>query len=375
MKNEVLEHSEDLVRYIEKVGTSLDNINSLSDEDVEIATTPKTAVFKTDKVILYKYGKLAGAKRRRRKPLLIAYSLIGSYRMLDLQPDRSVIRNLLLEGLDVYIIDWGSLNKSDRWLSFDDYIDSYLADCVDFITQEHDVADLSLMGVCEGGVFTASYASLNPEKVSSLILAVTPIDFHADITSNESLDKGYLNRLLRGFSRQQLENMVDAFGQLPGELYGLAFQEMTPVKSLTKYNFELLDSFSGSKDQVLNFLRMEKWLLERPHHPCEAAKQWLIDLYNENKLVKNEFRVNEQVVDLSNLTMPVLNIYAKHDHIVPPSTSEALSNYLPESAKYKSIELNAGHIGAFVSSKANAKVSSEITKWVGTISSKSALAA
>ena len=122
MKNEVLEHSEDLVRYIEKVGTSLDNINSLSDEDVEIATTPKTAVFETDKVILYKYEKLAGAKRRRRKPLLIAYSLIGSYRMLDLQPDRSVIRNLLLEGLDVYIIDWGSLNKSDRWLSFDDYI-------------------------------------------------------------------------------------------------------------------------------------------------------------------------------------------------------------------------------------------------------------
>ena len=98
------------------------------------------------------------------------------------------------------------------------------------------------MGVCEGGVFAASYASLYPEKVSSLILAVTPIDFHADITSNESLDKGYLNRLLRGFSRQQLENMVDAFGQLPGELYGLAFQEMTPVKSLTKYNFELLSS-------------------------------------------------------------------------------------------------------------------------------------
>ena len=83
--------------------------------------------------------------------------------MLDLQPDRSVIRNLLLEGLDVYIIDWGSLNKSDRWLSFDDYIDSYLADCVDFITREHDVADLSLMGVCEGGVFAASYASLYPE--------------------------------------------------------------------------------------------------------------------------------------------------------------------------------------------------------------------
>ena len=147
MKNEVLERSEDLVRYIEKVGTSLENINSLSDEDVQIATTQKKAVFKTDKVTLYKYDKLVGSKRRRRKPLLIAYSLIGSYRMLDLQPDRSVIRNLLLEGLDVYIIDWGSLNKSDRWLSFDDYIDSYLADCVDFITQEHDVLDLSLIHI------------------------------------------------------------------------------------------------------------------------------------------------------------------------------------------------------------------------------------
>ena len=96
---------------------------------------------------------------------------------------------------------------------------------------------------------------------------------------------------------------------------------------------------------------------------------------NNLSLVKNQFKVNDRIVKLANLTMPLLNIYAKHDHIVPPSTSAALSNYLPESAKYKSVELNAGHIGAFVSSKANARVSSEITKWVGTLGSKSAIAA
>ena len=85
---------------------------------------------------------------------------------------------------------------------------------------------------------------------------------------------------------------------------------------------------------------------------------------NENKLVTNEFELDGNKVDLANLSMPVLNIYAKHDHIVPPCTSRALKDYLDADLDYEELELNAGHIGAFVSGKANQMFSDKIADWV-----------
>ena len=63
-------------------------------------------------------------------PLLICYALVNRQYMMDLQPDRSLIKNLLNLGMDVYIIDWGYPGKMDRFIQFDDYIDTYLLDAV-----------------------------------------------------------------------------------------------------------------------------------------------------------------------------------------------------------------------------------------------------
>ena len=70
---------------------------------------------------------------------------------------------------------------------------------------------------------------------------------------------------------------------------------------------------------------MEKWLADRPHHAGEAAKQWLKDFYQDNKLIKNQLELGGRKVELGNVTMPVLNIYAKEDHIIPPPCSRALA--------------------------------------------------
>ena len=101
---------------------------------------------------------------------------------------------------------------------------------------------------------------------------------------------------------------------------------MTPMRTLMKYNLDMLEVMDDEK-KLLNFLRMEKWIADRPHHPGEAAKQWLKDLYQDNKLVKNA--VHDQWArrsNLGNITMPVLNVFAKDDHIIPPATSQALGD-------------------------------------------------
>jgi len=140
------------------------------------------------------------------------------------------------------------------------------------------------------------------------------------------------------------------------------FSTMTPLSSLTKYNLGLLDVVDDEK-KLLNFLRMEKWLADRPHHPGEAAKQWLKDLYQQNKLVKNQFELGGRKVELANITMPVLNIYAKEDHIIPPQCSRALAECVGTD-DYSEIGLGGGHVGVFVSGKSQGILGKGIVDWL-----------
>ena len=108
---------------------------------------------------------------------------------------------------------------------------------------------------------------------------------------------------------------------------------------------------------------MEKWLADRPHHPGEAAKEWLKDLYQDNKLINNTWQLGGRDVDLTRVTMPVLNIYALDDHIIPPATSRVLDGKLGTN-DYTEMSLPGGHIGLFVSAKSQGIVGKSIVDWL-----------
>ncbi len=342
-----------------RISAGMKLLGDISDSDVEIANTPKREVFRSDKVVLYRYEPLA--KNTIKTPVLVAYGLIGRYTMADLQEDRSLIRNLLAQGVDVYVVDWGNPSRADRWLTLDDYVEGYLNDCVEFMCEQSNVDAVNLLGICEGGTFTLCYAALHPERVKNLALTITPIDFHAD-TKEDRLEHGFINVWTRSLKKEDIDGIIDAFGYLPGKFMGMVFSMMTPVRSLTKYNIDMLDVFD-SRDKVLNFLRMEKWLADRPHHPGEAGRQWLQELYQENRLVKGEFRLGGRLVSLSNVTMPVLNVYALDDHIIPPNCSRALGA-LVGTSDYTEIPLQGGHVGVFVSGRSQGIVGKGIVKWL-----------
>src|SRR3546814_14634607 len=82
-------------------------------------------------------------------PLLIVYALVNTVWMTDLQADRSMVRNLLEQGEDVYLIDWGYPDGADRWLTLDDYINSYLDRCLDAVRARHALDALNLHGICQ----------------------------------------------------------------------------------------------------------------------------------------------------------------------------------------------------------------------------------
>ena len=343
----------------QKIANGAKLFEEIRDEDVAIATTPKDEVWRQDKVTLYRYRPVTEPKVST--PVLIAYGLVGRYTMADLQEDRSLVRNLLNLGVDLYVVDWGNPSRADRWLTLDDYINGYLGECVEVIRERHGTDKVNLLGICEGGVFTLCYAALHPETVKNLVITITPVDFHAD-ASEERLGFGFINLWARSLKPEDIDRLIEAHGNLPGDLMGSVFSMMTPMRTLTKYNLDLLEVMDDKK-KLLNFLRMEKWIADRPHHPGEAAKQWLKDLYQGNKLVKGELELGGKVVNLKNLTMPVLNVFAKDDHIIPPATTQAL-RLCVGSKDYQELPLPGGHVGVFVGGKSQGLLGPGIANWL-----------
>lgn len=335
-------------------------LGKVKNEDVAIAETPAEVVFEIDKVRLLRYKPLAKV-RTDIAPMVICYGLFGRQTMIDLQEDRSLVRNLLMDGIDVYVVDWGNPTRADQYLNFDDYVERYLGSCVEHVYEANDNKPVNVFGICEGGTFASMLAAFRPELFSGLALAITPIDFHGD-QKNFWQGEGFLNSWIGNLSKDDINLVIDTHGMLPGEMTGAIFSSLTPIASMTKYNIGLA-RMEGNEPMMLNFLRMEKWIADRPDHPGEAARQWLNDLYRENLLVKGEFELCGEKLDLSKISCPVINIYAEQDHIIPVSCSKALHKFIPKT-HYEEIGFPGGHVGVFVSRKAQGVVAGGLVNWL-----------
>jgi len=80
-------------------------------------------------------------------------------------------------------------------------------------------------------------------------------------------------------------------------------------------------------------------------------------------LVKGTVKIGDNTVDLQNITIPVMNIYARDDHLVPPDSSKALGGCV-SSKDYSELEFPGGHIGIYVSGKSQHMIPPAVGKWL-----------
>ncbi len=331
-----------------KLAGSYQTLNEIT--EVDVATAPKKEVWRDGKVRLFHYENPNPIKVKT--PLLVVYALVNRFDMMDLQPDRSIIRNLLSLGLDIYLIDWGYASKSEKYLTMDHYVNGFIGDSVDYIRKQHGIQKVNLLGVCQGGTLSTIYSAMNPTKVKNLITMVTPIDFETN------------DGLLFKWSRDlDIDAVVDGFGGVvPGQFLNFGFDMLKPMGKLRKMNS--LVSMLDDSSKLMNFLRMEKWIADSPDQAGECYRQFIKDLYQKNKLIKGELEVGGKKVSLKDITMPLLNIYASEDHLVPPSASVPLNDAVASTDK-KIYEFPGGHIGVFVGSRTQKELGPAITEWLG----------
>jgi polyhydroxyalkanoate synthase len=311
--------------------------------------TAKEEVYREDKLVVYRFR---GDRAPTAKvPILIVYALVNRPYMVDLQDDKSLVKNLLARGEDVYLIDWGYPDGADRWLTLDDYINGYIARAVDAVARRARVKKINLLGICQGGAFSLCFAAMHPHKVQNLITMLTPVDFQTPE-----------NMLSSWVQKMDVDLFVDTLGNVPADLMNLCYLMLKPVR-LNQQKYIGLVDILDDKAELENFLRMEKWIFDSPDQAGEAFRQFIKDFYQGNKLVKGGLKIGEREVSLRNITMPVLNVFAEQDHLVPPSASRVLGDHVG-TKDYTQVAFRGGHIGIYVSGRAQREVPSAIHDWL-----------
>ncbi len=338
---------EELLTTQRKLGAALSTLREV--EDVDFGVTDKEAVYSEDKLVVYRFR--GDKPPTARVPILIVYALVNRPYMVDLQDDRSLVRNLLARGEDVYLLDWGYPDGADRWLTLDDYINGYIDRCVDAVARHAGVGRLNLLGICQGGAFSLCYAATHQDKVKNLITMVTPVDFHTPD-----------NMLSHWVQGMDVDLFVDTLGNVPADLMNLCYLMLKPVR-LNQQKYVGLVDILDDKAELENFLRMEKWIFDSPDQAGEAFRQFIKDFYQGNKLVKGGLRIGPNEVHLGDVTMPVLNIFAEQDHLVPPASSRVLGD-LVGTDDYTQVAFRGGHIGIYVSGRAQREVPGAIHDWL-----------
>jgi polyhydroxyalkanoate synthase subunit PhaC len=314
-----------------------------------IAETPYDIVYEEDRIRLKHYH--TEGDPQLKTPLLVIYALINRDTMLDLQPDRSVVKTFQKEGIDLYMLDWGYPTRKDRYMTIDDHVNGYMGNVIDFIRNRHNLQKINLMGICMGGSFCVMYAALHPEKIRNLVTTVTPTNFDTDT--------GLLHIWMKSLDA---DRMVDTYGNIPADLMNFGFLLLNPARlMIDKYVgfFENMDN----KGFVENFVRMEKWIFDSPDVPGETFRQFVKDGYQKNLLIQSKMEVGGRKVELKNITMPVLNFYGMFDHLVPPAACEKLIEMIGSTDK-ENVSLDTGHIGIYVSSKCQREFAPKIARWL-----------
>ncbi|KOA18136.1 poly-beta-hydroxybutyrate polymerase [Clostridium homopropionicum DSM 5847] len=324
--------------------------NMTSIKEIDIGTTPKELVYEEDKIKLYHYTPMV--KNPHSIPVLVTYALVNKQYVLDLHEDRSIVKNWLETGLDVYMIDWGYPDHIDKFLTMEDYVDDYINNSVDFIRKQHNLDKINLLGICQGATLATIYTALYPEKIKNFVSLVMPFDFSTD------------DGLLFSWSKSMdIDSMINSFsGLVPGDVMNNGFNMLKPFQlSVDKY-LDFIDKLDD-KEAILDFLRMEQWIYDSPDQAGPMLSKFINDLYKENKLINNQLELGGRTVNLKNIDMPVLCILAQKDHLVAPASTRPFINHIASIDKTL-LEFPVGHIGMFVSSKAQKEVAPAISNWL-----------
>ncbi len=314
-----------------------------------VGLTPKQVVWQRDRARLFRYE---SDQRRRARPLLIVFSVMGRSYVLDLRPGNSFVEWMLAQGHDLFLLDFGEPGPADAGNTLETYVDDYLPRAVRAAVDAAGTPDVDLLGYCFGGVVTTLTAAAHPSlPVRNIALMATPMDF--------SGMGGLFRTLIDG--QLDIDDIVDDSGNVPAEAVLRMFRTLKPTAALS--NYATLWERMWDDEFVDGFQAMAMWARDQVPFPGAAARQGLELLLRQNALMHGRLVLGGRDVRLRAIDKPLLAIVAEHDHLVPPSAARPVLD-LVSSEDATELLVPAGHIGLATGRHARNTTIPELTRWL-----------
>jgi polyhydroxyalkanoate synthase subunit PhaC len=294
---------------------------------------------------LYRYLPVEQAALRDTSgPVLLVPPLAAPAFCFDLRRGCSLAEHLLLGGHEVYIVDYGEIEFSDRTLGLEHWFDEVIPESIRATSADAGGRPVHLIGWSLGGILALlTHAGDADLPVGKVALIGSPFDF-SRVPMVAPLRP--IAAVTRGHGVTQLYR---ALGGAPAPLVKRGYQ----LAGIDKYVMKPWTVMSNLDDRdLLAQIEAVDAFMGRMHaYPGRTFGQLYHRFFRTNDLADGRLALTDATIDLADVTIPLLAIAGRGDGIAPVAACHHVADLVTEAP----VDLETapgGHLGVLTGRKA-----------------------
>ncbi|HVV42354.1 MAG TPA: class I poly(R)-hydroxyalkanoic acid synthase [Nitrobacter sp.] len=301
---------------------------------VNMATTPGKVIYQNELMQLIQYSPTTQTVLRT--PLLIVPPWINKFYILDLKPEKSYIKWCVDQGITVFVISWVNPDKRLGEKTFEDYMKEGPLAAMDAIEQATGEMKVHTAGYCVGGTLLATTLAWLAEKRRVRVTSATFFAAQVDFTH-----AGDLLVFVDEDQISALERDMQAAGVLEGSKMAMAFNMLRSNDLI--WSYVVNNYLKGKTPPAFDLLH---WNSDATRMPAANHSYYLRNCYLENRLSTGSMVLDNTLLDLSKVKIPIYNLATKEDHIAPAESVLYGSQFFGGPVRY--VLSGSGHIAGVV---------------------------
>jgi putative long chain acyl-CoA synthase len=294
-------------------------------------------------------------------PVLLVHPMMMSADMWDVTREDGAVGILHANGLDPWVIDFGSPDKMEGGMrrNLADHIVA-LSQAVDTVKDATGL-DVHLVGYSQGGMFCYQAAAYRRSKnIASIVAFGSPVDTLA------ALPMGIPPNYAAAIADFMADHVFNRLA-IPSWMARTGFQMMDPLKT-AKARVDFVRQLHDReallpREQQRRFLESEGWIAWSGPAISELLKQFIA----HNRMMTGGFAINGQMVTLTDITCPILAFVGEVDDIGQPASVRGIRRAAPNAEVFEYL-IRTGHFGLVVGSRAARESWPTVAEWVRWVS-------
>ena len=299
----------------------------------DIACTPGSVVYRNDLLEVIQYA--PATSEVYAVPVVIIAPWINKYYILDLAPEKSLIRYLVSQGFTVFVTSWKNPGPEMRATTFDDYLVRGALAAIDTARGICGVPAVHAVGYCIGGTLLAALMAWaardrrTPSPVCHWTLLTALVDFS---------NPGDIDAFITEGSVRWIEQRMEKSGYLDGRDMGLSFRWLRPNSLVWRYVIQ--NYLFGETPPPMDVLQ---WNVDCTRLPAAMHSDYLRRFYLENRMVEPDALVLAgRPIDLRIVQAPLYAVGTEQDHIAPWKETFRIAGLVSAPVRYTLA--TSGHI-------------------------------